>query len=103
MRGLWIAMLGVGMMVPVGVSAQAQQVNKTQAQQVNKTQAQQANKTQTMCKADRKAQKKTLKAEEKAARNNEKTAQAQVRAEERQKKPGGQTKALAVALTPPPM
>ncbi len=95
MRGLWIAMLGVGMMVPVGVSAQAQQVNKTQAQQ--------ANKTQTLCRADRKAQKKTLKAEEKAARNNEKAAQAQVRAEERHKKPVGQTKALAVALTPPPM
>ncbi len=90
MRKLWIAMLGVGMMVPVGAVAQ---VSKTQAQPGHTT----------MCRADRKALRKTQKAEEKAARDNEKAAQEQVKAEGRQKKTGGQMKALAVALTPPPM
>ncbi len=74
MRGLWIAIVCAGIMVPVGAVAQ------------------EVNPVHTMCKADLKAQRKTQKAERKAARNNAKAAQEQVRAEERQKK-GGEMKA----------
>ena len=86
MRGLWVAVLGAGLMVSGGAVAQAAK----------------ANPVHTMCKADLKAQRKTQKAEQKAARNNERAAREQVRASERQKK-SGEMKALAAVLTPPPM
>ncbi len=91
MRGLWIAIVCAGMIVPVGVTAVAQE--------------QAATKTQTLCKADLKAQRKTQKAEAKAARNNAKAAREQIRAEERQGRAGNaqKTRGLAVVLTPPPM
>ena len=55
-----------------------------------------------MCRADRKAQKKTQKAKAKAARENAKAAEEKVKAKEH--KGGGQKmQSLAVVLTPPPM
>ena len=90
MRGLWIAIVGAGMMVPVGAIAQAQAANVS------------TSAAPRMCRADRKAQKKTQKAEAKAARNNAKAAQEQIRAGEHPNK-GGEMTSLAVVLTPPPM
>jgi hypothetical protein len=92
MRGLWIAVLGAGLVVSGGAVAQVQAAN--------------ANTAQRMCKADVKAQKKTQKAEAKAARNNAKAAQQEIRAEERHDSVGNRPpkeQALAVVLTPPPM
>jgi Flp pilus assembly protein TadB len=90
MRGLWVAVLGAGLMVLGGAWAQAQTAS--------------ANTTQRMCKADVKAQRKTQKAEAKAARNNAKSAEQEIRAQERKAGNGPQKEqALAVVLTPPPM
>ena len=86
MRRLWVAVLGVALMVSGGVGLRAET----------------AKSTHTMCRADKKAQKKTQKAEAKAARNNAKAAQEQIRAGEHPNK-GGEMTSLAVVLTPPPM
>ncbi len=88
MRGLWVAVLGAGLMVSAGAVVRAETAS--------------TNTAHKMSKADRKAQKKTQKAEAKAARNNAKAAEEQVKAGGRSKK-GGEMKALAVVLTPPPM
>ena len=91
MRRLWIAVLGVGMMLPAGAVV---------------AQLPHASAEQGMSRADRRAERKTEKAEAKAARNNAKAAREQVRAEERRGRAesgGRKMRALAVALTPPPM
>jgi K+-transporting ATPase c subunit len=67
MRRVWVAVLSAGMMVSAGALGLAQQ----------------ATTGQTMCRADKRAARKTHKAEEKAARNNAKAAQQQVSAEKR--------------------
>ena len=86
MRRLWVAALGMGLLVSGGVVVRAET----------------ANSTHTMCRADKKAQKKTQKAEAKAARENAKAAEEKVKAHDR--KSGGQKmQSLAVVLTPPPM
>jgi Flp pilus assembly protein TadB len=90
MRGLWVAVLGAGLMVSGGAVAQTAN----------------ANTAQRMCKADVKAQRKTQKAEAKAAKNNAKAAEDQIRAQARQGRAGNgapREQALAVVLTPPPM
>jgi len=86
MRRLWVAVLGVALMVSGGVGLRAET----------------AKSTHTMCRADKKAQKKTQKAEAKAARNNARAAEEKVKAKDRK---GGAQKmqSLAVVLTPPPM
>ena len=86
MRRLWVAVLGVALMVSGGVGLRAET----------------AKSTHTMCRADKKAQKKTQKAEAKAARNNARAAEEKVKAKDH--KGGGQKmQSLAVVLTPPPM
>ena len=85
MRGLWVAVLGAGLLVSGGL-----------------VRAETANTTHRMCRADKKAQKKTQKAEAKAARNNARAAEEKVKAKDH--KGGGQKmQSLAVVLTPPPM
>jgi len=85
MRGLWVAVLGAGLLVSGGL-----------------VRAETANTTHRMCRADKKAQKKTQKAEAKCARNNARAAEEKVKAKDH--KGGGQKmQSLAVVLTPPPM
>jgi len=86
MRRLWVAVLGVGLMVTGGVGLRAET----------------AKSSHTMCRADKRAQRRTQKAEARAARNNARAAEEKVKARER--KGGGQKmQSLAVVLTPPPM
>jgi hypothetical protein len=92
MRGLWVAVLGAGLVMSGGAVAQVQTAT--------------ANTGQKMCRADVKAQRKTQKAEAKAAKNNAKAAQEQIKAEARHDTAGNRPpkeQALAVVLTPPPM
>ena len=92
MRGLWVAVLGAGLVMSGGAVAQVQTAS--------------ANSAQKMCRADVKAQRKTQKAEAKAAKNNAKAAQEQIKAEARHDTAGNRPpkeQALAVVLTPPPM
>ena len=88
MRTLWVAVLGAGLVVSGGVAVRAETAS--------------ANTTHTMCRADKKAQKKTQYAEARAARENAKAAREQVKAHAPK---GGAQKmqSLAVVLTPPPM
>jgi hypothetical protein len=64
MKGIWVAVLSLGLMAPAGALVRAQA-------------------THPMSRADRKAEKKTHKAEVKASKNNAKAARQQVKAEER--------------------
>jgi hypothetical protein len=87
MRGVWVAVLSVGLMVPAGALVRAQT-------------------THSMSRANRKAQEKTQKAERKAARNNAKAARDQVRAEERLDKAsaaGERIPGQMAAVQAPPM
>jgi hypothetical protein len=91
MRRVWIAVLSAGMMVSAGALGYA---------------AQGAAAGQPMCRADKRAVKKTHKAVEKAAKNNAKAARQQVSAEKRQdeaSRAGEKIPSQIAAVQAPPM
>jgi hypothetical protein len=91
MRRVWVAMLSAGMMVSTGALGYA---------------AQRATTEQHMCRADRRAEKKTHKAVEKAAKNNAKAATQQVSAEKRKdsaSRAGESLPSQMAAVQAPPM
>jgi len=91
MRRVWVAVLGAGMMVSTGALGLA---------------AQRATTGEHMCRADRRAERKTHKAVEKAAKNNAKAARQQVSAEKRQdsaSRAGERIPSQVAAVQAPPM
>ena len=91
MRRVWVGVLSAGMMASTGALGFA---------------AQRATTGQHMCRADRRAEKKTHKAVEKAAKNNARAATQQVSAEKRQdsaSRAGESIPSQMAAVQAPPM
>ena len=91
MRRVWVALLSAGMMVSAGGLGLV---------------AQRATTGQHLCRADKRAEHKTNKAVEKAAKNNAKAARQQVSAEKRQdsaNRAGEQIPDQMAAVQAPPM
>jgi hypothetical protein len=91
MRRIWVGVLSAGMMVMSGAPGCV---------------AQQATGEQHMCRADRRAEHKTHKAMEKAAKNNAKAATQQVSAEKREdsaRRAGESIPDQMAAVQAPPM
>jgi hypothetical protein len=91
MRRVWVAVLSAGVMLSTGALGYA---------------AQRATNGQHLCRADRRAEHKTHKAVEKAAKNNAKAAREQVSAEKRQdpaSRAGERIPSQIAAVQAPPM